>query len=545
MGGVASALEAKRGEEETGNSDDPKPPEEEKEISDDQKFPQEEKEKSDNQKLPQEEKEKLDDPKLPQEEKEILDDQKRLGGGLAGPALRVHDVIIKGNSRTKDSVIEATMDDLKRASTLGEVKEGIKDATSRLWQLGVFDYIQVTLHHGPIELPDTVNVVVSVKELPQEKLRQANVTLDASATCPDAGVNLKWKNLLGLADTWEGSVTYNGVKKGGEFSTKVSLPRLGDWVSPVSARAYLGSQDLLKLSSYKQNSLGFALSLLDIKNHKLSYDLAWRTLTTDPSQIASKSVRRQLGHDLLSSIKYVYQVDKRVTLETSDQVLNMYSTLRPTRGYAYNFVTQLAGLYPDVRSARFLCQQFDLRYALPLRSLGKANAALNFGISGGIIIPWGRKLSIVDRIFMGGNSFSPVGSLGQLGSFSGFAYGGLGPSEPRRQTLHRDALGGDLALSAFANISFDLPVKTLRDAGIYGHVFACTGNLANVHDKGWRNFSYKNFLQTFRTSIGCGLVIPPKILPCAIELNFCHVLKKQAVGWDQGKTTAQVNFKIL
>ncbi|KAJ8443897.1 hypothetical protein Cgig2_032721 [Carnegiea gigantea] len=424
-------------------------------------------------------------------------------------AVRVHDVIIKGNTRTKDLVIRAAMDDLLRASTLGEVSQGVQVAGDRLHQLGIFDDIQLGFQDGPTDLPDTVNALVSVKELPLKKLCDGKVgfAINRGGTCPNVQGELKWKNLLGLADTWEGSVSYNKVDNAGEFSTKVSLPKLGDCVGPVSARTYLGSQDFLKSSSYKQHALGLALDLLNTKNHKLSYDLAWRTLTTDRSQTASKSVSRQLGHDLLSSAKYSYQVDQRDSIK------------RPTKGYAYSLITQLAGLFPDLRSTRFLRQQFDFRCALPLKWFGKANAALNLGMSGGVVIPSGKKLSIADKIFMGGDSFSPIGSIGELGSFPGFEYRGLGPSEKRRNTLLRDALGGDVALSTFANISYDLPMKALRDAGIYGHAFACAGNLSNIHDNGGHNFSPKKFLQTFRTSIGCGVVIPPnKVIPFATEI---------------------------
>ena len=164
------------------------------------------------------------------------------------------------------------------------------------------------------------------------------------AISPSVEGTLKWKNLLGLADIWDGSVSY-GKDERAEFSTGVSLPRIGGWWSPVFTRVYLESQDWLKLSSYKQQSSGLALGLLSTKNHKLSYDLAWRTLT-DPSKMASKSVSGELGHNLLSSIKYIYQVDARD------------SPWRPTRGYAYGFITQLAGLYPHGRTARFLRQVY-------------------------------------------------------------------------------------------------------------------------------------------------------------------------------------------
>ena len=104
------------------------------------------------------------------------------------------------------------------------------------------------------------------------------------------------------------------------------------------------------------------------------------------------------------------------------------------------------------------------------------------------------------------DSFGPLGSLNPIW---GFKCRGLGPSEPRRQGSGRDALGGDLAVSAFADLSFDLPTAVLKQNGIHGHVFASAGNVAEVKAKG---FSMENFMKSFRSSIGCGIVIPIKDL---------------------------------
>lgn len=103
------------------------------------------------------------------------------------------------------------------------------------------------------------------------------------------------------------------------------------------ARASQLSQDWLKFSSYKEQAVGFSLSLISTSNHEMLYNLTCHTLT-DPSQMAGKSVMRQLGHSLLSSLKYTFKVDKRNT------------PLRPTQGYAYSFTTLLADLNPDSRS---------------------------------------------------------------------------------------------------------------------------------------------------------------------------------------------------
>lgn len=113
----------------------------------------------------------------------------------------------------------------------------------------------------------------------------------------------------------------------------------------------------------------------------------------------------------------------------------------------------------------------------------------------------------------------------------GFKTRGLGPTEPRRQVKDkstdensdspgRDFLGGDLAVTAFADLSFDLPIKWLRERGVHGHIFAGAGNLAKLSEKEFQNFSFRKFLESFRTSVGAGVVIPTKIFRLEVSCLF-------------------------
>lgn len=167
-------------------------------------------------------------------------------------------------------------------------------------------------------------------------------------------------------------------------------------------------------------------------------------------------------------------------------------------------------------------QEFDLRYAFPF---GFYNVALNFGISGGAIFPWGsgflnKPSSLPERFFLGGD-FSPVCTVGGPTTVWGFKTRGIGPTEPRRQnsdrsdgensdSSRRDVVGGDLAVTAFADLSFDLPLRWLREHGVHGHIFAGSGNLAKLTENEFRNFSFQKFVQSFRSSIGAGIVVPTK-----------------------------------
>lgn len=166
--------------------------------------------------------------------------------------------------------------------------------------------------------------------------------------------------------------------------------------------------------------------------------------------------------------------------------------------------------------------------------MGFYNSALNFGVSSGVVFPWGsgflnKPSYLPERFFLGGNS-SPVCTLGGPTSILGFKTRGLGPAEPRRQvgensnnetadaSSEMDFLGGDLAVTAFADLSFDLPLKVFRDAGIHGHAFACTGSLTSLTKSAYRDFSLKKFQESFRSSAGCGIIVPTKLF--RMEVGF-------------------------
>lgn len=180
-------------------------------------------------------------------------------------------------------------------------------------------------------------------------------------------------------------------------------------------------------------------------------------------------------------------------------------------------------------------QELDLRCAF---SLGFYNAAFNFGVGVGVLFPWGSEFrskpsSLLDRFFLGG-TFSPVCTLGGPTSVLGFKARGLGPTELRRKVRDdsessdshpgTDFLGGDLAITAFADLSFDLPLRVLREAGIHGHIFGSAGSLNKLSENEYRNLSYQNFRESIRSSIGCGVIIPTKLFRMEVSYLCSKIL---------------------
>lgn len=78
--------------------------------------------------------------------------------------IRVHDVIIRGNTTTKDWVIEAEVKGIEDVTTMQELIRASEIVLARLQSLGVFESTKVSLEPGPRELPNTANVVINIVE---------------------------------------------------------------------------------------------------------------------------------------------------------------------------------------------------------------------------------------------------------------------------------------------------------------------------------------------------------------------------------------------
>ncbi|KAH7287881.1 hypothetical protein KP509_31G001800 [Ceratopteris richardii] len=321
-----------------------------------------------------------------------------------------------------------------------------------------------------------------------------------------------------------------------ELSAGLHYPKFKKLPAALVTRASVFNQDWMNFSSYTEKLVSLSAGLVAADNHDLSYNLTWRTLQ-DPEGNASRSIRRQLGHSLLSALKYTYKIDRRD------------SPLRPTKGYAFKSVTQVAGLGPDSKLLRFVRQELDLRCAVPL---GLFNSTLNLGISGGLIIPWGagfreKTTPISNRFFIGGHTSLVCGLHGPV-TVPGFPTRGLGPMELKRASTlvqdssdpdkKRDSLGGDLAFTSFADLSFDFPFNFLREQEIHGHCFVSAGNLFGLPELDRRSLTLANLWASTRVSAGAGIVIPTKLF--RFELNFCHVFRQ--FDDDRGKRGFQFSF---
>ncbi|KAL6871059.1 hypothetical protein ACP4OV_014907 [Aristida adscensionis] len=454
--------------------------------------------------------------------------------------IRVHGVTIRGCARTRRAAVEAAVGpDLARAATVRELVRAAAAAGARLHRLGAFDAVSITLDAPQPGTPGAgagaVVVLVDVAEARGRAAAELAVFADAQRRSCSLEGSMKLKNLFGYCETWDASGALQSDQTT-ELGAGVEMPRIGAIPTPLRARISFLSEGLLK-PSLKGHLMGISIGLLSTTNHNLSYNLAWRTLP-DEAHTRSNSIQEQLGHSLLSYIKYAYKVDQRD------------SSIRPTRGYAFLSSSQIGGLVPGSICPRFLRQEFDLRVALPL---GVLNGALNAGMAAGVIHPlqWGSKGSfspLSEKFYLRGNR-SLVCRLGGPSPLLGFKARGLGPMNFRScdpnnsesgasSSPELNDLGGDIAVTAFADLSFDIPLKPLRNLGIHGHAFISAGNAAKLTECDLRKFPLHDFLKTFRSSVGFGIVLPTRLF--RIEMNYCHILKQ--FDNDKGKTGIQFNF---
>ena len=263
----------------------------------------------------------------------------------------------------------------------------------------------------------------------------------------------------------------------------------------------------------------------------LEYALVLREIA-DPTRLASRAVRNQLGHSLKSSLSYSIGGDAR------DRAV------RPTTGALWRLRSELAGIGFDRNATRFFKQEAEVKAFKRLAE----GVTWHLGGKLGALVPLGaaaredqRGTCIADRFFLGG-----------VGSLRGFEPRGVGPSDVRRPPKDpaaaaaagmssRDALGGDLLAQAFTAVQATPTWSKLSDIGVYAHAFANVGTLARVNTPGVaaaaaaaageggdgdRPSSAREFLEGFRGSLGVGLVFP---LPVGnIEVNYVKTVRAGA-----------------
>ncbi|KAJ3680880.1 hypothetical protein LUZ60_015369 [Juncus effusus] len=432
--------------------------------------------------------------------------------------IKVHSVQIKTGSKTNQSLVESELDlsSITKATTVQELVYAAGLANARLKRLGVFESVRITIDAGPEDVPGSSIVVVEVKESAWPV--SGDFALDSNPEEKEwaLGTCLKLKNLLGFGDIFDVSTSY-GSYRPTELGFGLSLPRFKSVPTPLMARISFSPRDLFSLSSYKNPLTGLSLGLISTLNHTLQYDLTIRSLIRDPlRKKPHRSVKDWMENGVLNSVKYSYKIDERD------------SSTRPKSGYAFLSSSQIGGFWPNNLGSRFFRQEFDLRGAIPL---GFLNSSLNLGLSAGLIFPSGKKITELPPQKPYSFNFTNTSPSSKLGGLSLFS------SNPKMENSISDSNGGNLAVSAFADVAFDFPSsEILKRNGVYFHAFVNAGNVGKLKGFEWGGF--KGVLEGSRSSAGFGMILPTKLF--RLEINYCYILKK--FEHDKGKNGIQFNF---
>lgn len=465
----------------------------------------------------------------------------------------VTSIEIRGNERTKSSLIERELRRVYEARTLEGIKDALFLANAALYEYGIFKDVAMVIdadsaeRHARLGEKDVpgAKVVVNVEEKDVFNFKAGTFMSRRGEGELELATGLR--NPFGYGEKFELEYV-RGASSSSTYSALYEQPRLAGTDVSLDARVFQSLECFKKLSSFNVTSRGMSLGLTGDGPATMEYTLAWREIN-DPTRMASRAVRKQLGHSLKSSLTHVYVDDK------------LDRPVRPMSGYLWKLRNELAGigLHSHAMATKFIKSEASAHAVTTLDEDKGITASLSGRL--GLLLPWGSagsgkgeddtdddvRTSIADRFFMGG-----------VGCMRGFENNGCGPSDERRAggattaeddasgvspSLKRDALGGDFVWNLTAALQMDIPgeqFQAMRDAGIHFHAFASAGTLLPLSalSNASKSDVTRLLRQSTRASTGVGIVWP---LPVGqIEINYGRVLSSAST--DSVKNGFQVGI---
>lgn len=420
--------------------------------------------------------------------------------------LVVHDVTVKGDDRTRPGLFDKVLAPIYRAGSLDELRVKCLEANAILNSYNIFDKVDILCDAGPSNEPDTASVVVEVHEKNKLNLHGgAYVSQSGEGSMEfSAGLN----NAFGFAEKLDVEVL-QGHERSSTYGLAWAQPRVANQDVDVTTRMYQQVSCSKRLSSFDETARGVSVTAVGGGPATLEYALVFREIA-DPTRLASKAIRHQLGHSLKSSITYSYVIDTR------DR------PTRPLSGHLYRFRSELAGIGADPQMARFFKQEIEAQHVITPVDGVTLSASAKLGVLHPLGLSSKKKgTCVADRFFLGG-----------VGSLRGFDTHGVGPSDERRPpkdvevakakgVLQRDSLGGDVVGSVFLQAQVEPTWKKLREIGAYGHAFVNAGTLVGFRgesNQGPSSGVLSDSKDSMRVSVGVGLVFP---LPIGnVEVNY-------------------------
>ena len=387
-----------------------------------------------------------------------------------GPRVYVERIDIHGNLRTRDKVIRREF----------RVVEGdafntskIRRSRQRLENLGFFS--KVDLQTKPGSAADQVVIDVDVTE---QSTGELSIGAGFSTTeGPFGDVSLRERNLLGNGQDLR--LGFRLSARRSRLDLSFTDPYFLDRDIAAGFDLYTTTADYSSESSYEQDTIGGSLrGAFDVSENlreTVRYTLR-RDNVHNVKDDASEVIQDEEGDSWRSYVSNEYFYDR----------LNNRNT--PTEGYYARLQNDLAGFGGDTR---FLRTSVGAGYYWPITGSWIGSLRSEIGYIFGI----GDDVTVVDRFFLGGDSFR------------GFSTRGVGP----RDSDTDDSLGGNLLYSGTAELSF--PLGLPEELGLRGRVFSDFGAVTGLDN------SSDNVDDSAapRVSVGTGLTWRSPLGPIALD----------------------------
>ena len=396
-----------------------------------------------------------------------------------GARVFIHQVNVKGNTRTLDKVIRRELllaeGDPYNASKIKQSEQRIKD-------LGFFGTVKIDVAKTNEADQSDLNVNVEEKSTGEVSVGAGYSTNDGIL----GDFSIRERNFLGKGQNVKLSATLSQRTQQYDFS--FTEPAFLDRDLAAGFDVFRVQTDNQDSSSYDQDNTGFDLRLGYPLGEKLRQKLTYTLEQTDITNVpvtASRFIREQEGQSTTSSVGQELSYDARD------------SKLNPTKGYVLRLSNDLAGLGGSIS---YLRTRTGGDFYYPIIEDVIFNVDGEVGYVTGLE---GKDVRISDRFFLGGDTLR------------GFDFGGIGPRDLTGGT--NDALGGNRFYRASTELSF--PVGLPEELGIKGHTFVDAGSLGGLDLKALPGEDIRD-AESVRVSAGLGMSWQSPFGPIRIDYAF-------------------------
>ncbi len=391
-----------------------------------------------------------------------------------GKKIFIGDILLKGNSKTRDKVIRREM-----ALKEGELFSGTKLRTSRaeINRLGFFEAVNINTQ--PNADPDKLDVVIDVQEG-----QTGTLSGGAGFSSTDQFIfmaNIAWNNLMGRAQVLSLNADFGGTRQ--NFSLSFTEPWLFDIPLSVGFDAFNTKreyQDFTRKSTGGACRFGYEFYEHIRANAMYKYEKV--DIPEEDINPMDYTILQEAGESTTSSITF------SVIQNSLD------NPLAPLEGFLNIASVELAGTKFLGGDNDFAKIQLEAGAYLPLFWNTTVHLRSRLGLGFGLA---GDKLPIFERFFVGG-----------ISTVRGFDVRSLGPSYIDPYYGTETTIGGNKEL--IFNLEYVFPI--VPQAKLRGLIFFDAGNAFSEDED--INFS------SLRLSVGLGFRWFSPMGPLTFVLGF-------------------------